>query len=1060
MAIDTTHEDDQRFFSPVVEEKLVGLLGRVGGVALFLLVSFLWLSLATWTIRDPSLTLATGGPVQNLAGAPGAILADLLLQMLGFASVVALFAPMIWSFELIKARQIVGFRHKGAFYPISVIMFAGALSALPASAGWPITYGYGGILGDFVFGLVSGVFGWINPSRAAEATGILLAALGVSALMRSLGLELRDLYRILFQPIRNVNWRSKADSWQNVLLTEAKRVRDTLSDRPSAEQHEEKPATSTQDAATLHHDPEGGADQARGRVQPTIVMPRQPAQAPPVKPATPARPNLSHAYAAQPQLRPVPHQPAAPQVAHRPAYRPPAAAPVGRVPVAPPRHAGPHPYHRPASGLPQHGAFAHHPAQQAAPRNHGPAHAVPTFANRPQNPSVAMPTRPATLPPNLAKAVQQVPPRPVVPPTAPHPVSNPFDGQERPSMPARSPSAVTAPPRTPVAAQPMPPSQPPRPQNTDGASIAEQFARHAEQMATAREVASPEPLDDDDAVQSRAIARRFAPQSVHQEEDETDPLPPVSVEAEPSTPVPAFMRGAKTQSARGRFVSPSTTLLARQEIQVGNSELSPEELQANAEQLQQILADFGVKGAIRNIHPGPVVTLYEFEPARGIKSSRVIGLADDIARSMSAVSARVAVVPGRNAIGIELPNAERTPVLLRALLESPAYRGSSATLPLTLGQSIGGDAVIADLARMPHLLVAGTTGSGKSVGVNAMVLSILFKHAPETCRLLMIDPKMLELSVYNDIPHLLSPVITDPQKAVVALNWAVREMEERYKRMSKLSVRNISVYNNRIRNARKRGEALSRTVHTGFDAQGQAIYEKQEMALEELPNIVIVVDEFADLMLVAGKEIEAAIQRLAQMARAAGIHLIMATQRPSVDVITGTIKANFPTRISFKVTSKVDSRTILNEQGAEQLLGQGDMLFAGGSGQTTRVHGPFVSDDEVEAIANYLKTQGVPDYVPAVTEEVNADASGAAPSAGQSNSDDLYDRAVALVVNDGKASTSYVQRRLSIGYNRAADLIERMEQAGVISPAGRGGKREILTSDAGRAATGAAEHAA
>ncbi len=489
---------------------------------------------------------------------------------------------------------------------------------------------------------------------------------------------------------------------------------------------------------------------------------------------------------------------------------------------------------------------------------------------------------------------------------------------------------------------------------------------------------------------------------------------------------------------------PSLNLLKRASAAKPGPELSQTVMRGNARLLEDVLNDFGVKGEVKDIKPGPVVTLYELEPARGTKSSRVIGLADDIARSMSVVSVRAAVVPGRNAIGLELPNMRRESVLLREMLESEAYKTSDAILPITLGKSIGGEPVVADLARMPHLLVAGTTGSGKSVGVNAFILSLLYRHSPNECRFLMIDPKMLELSVYNGIPHLLTPVVTDPHKAVIALNWAVAEMEERYKRMSTLSVRNIDVFNNRVRNAQKRGELLSRTVQTGFDKSGQAIFEKQKMDLEPMARIVIVVDEFADLMCVAGKEVEAAVQRLAQMARAAGIHLIMATQRPSVDVITGTIKANFPTRISFKVTSKIDSRTILNEQGAEQLLGQGDMLYSGGAGQIVRVHGAFVADDEVEAIADSLRQQGGPQYIEGILD--GPDPSEIPSGERESSNDDLYDRAVAIVLRDRKASTSYIQRRLQIGYNRAADLIERMEREGLISPANGVGKREILAS--------------
>ena len=482
--------------------------------------------------------------------------------------------------------------------------------------------------------------------------------------------------------------------------------------------------------------------------------------------------------------------------------------------------------------------------------------------------------------------------------------------------------------------------------------------------------------------------------------------------------------------------------------------MSSEALEENARQLESVLDDFGVKGDVGNVRPGPVVTLYELEPAPGIKSSRVVGLADDIARSMSAVSARVAVVPGRNAIGIELPNQKRETVYLRELINNKDFVESQMKLALALGKTIGGEPVIVDLARMPHLLVAGTTGSGKSVAINTMILSLLYRLKPEECRLIMVDPKMLELSVYDGIPHLLTPVVTDPRKAVVALKWAVREMEERYKKMSKLGVRNIDGFNARVSEAKAKGEQITRTVQTGFDRDtGEAIFENEVMDLEPLPFIVVIVDEMADLMMVAGKDIEGAIQRLAQMARAAGIHVILATQRPSVDVITGTIKANFPTRISFQVTSKIDSRTILGEQGAEQLLGQGDMLFMAGGGRISRVHGPFVSDGEVEKVVAHLKSQGRPNYLEDVTREDQADVedggavfdNGSFGSAGQ----DLYDQAVAIVLRDRKASTSYIQRRLQIGYNRAASIMERMEDEGVVGAPNHAGKREILMEAGG-----------
>jgi S-DNA-T family DNA segregation ATPase FtsK/SpoIIIE len=502
----------------------------------------------------------------------------------------------------------------------------------------------------------------------------------------------------------------------------------------------------------------------------------------------------------------------------------------------------------------------------------------------------------------------------------------------------------------------------------------------------------------------------------------------------------------------GEYELPPLGLLAEPVQHSDHRTLSDEALEENARMLEAVLVDFGVRGRIVAVRPGPVVTLYEFEPAAGVKSSRVISLADDVARSMSAVAARIAVIPGRNVIGIELPNQDRETVFLRELLAASEFEKARAPLVLALGKTIGGEPVMADLAKMPHLLIAGTTGSGKSVAINTMILSLLYRMPPDLCRLIMIDPKMLELSVYEGIPHLLSPVVTDPKKAVVALKWAVREMEERYRKMSKLGVRGVEAFNERVRKAKDKGEVLKRTVQTGFDREtGKPIYEDEVLELEPMPYIVIVVDEVADLMMTSGKEVEGAVQRLAQMARAAGLHLIAATQRPSVDVITGTIKANFPTRISFQVTSKIDSRTILGEQGAEQLLGQGDMLYMMAGGRIRRVHGPFVSDHEVEDVVRFLKTQGTPDYLDAVTEEPEGEASddpyGVFGGGNGEAGDDLYDRALAVVARDRKVSTSYIQRKLTIGYNRAAKLIERMEDEGVISRPNHKGAREVLLPD-------------
>ncbi|PCJ60702.1 MAG: cell division protein FtsK [Rhodospirillaceae bacterium] len=473
-------------------------------------------------------------------------------------------------------------------------------------------------------------------------------------------------------------------------------------------------------------------------------------------------------------------------------------------------------------------------------------------------------------------------------------------------------------------------------------------------------------------------------------------------------------------------------------------------LEQNARLLESVLDDFGVRGKITKVRPGPIVTLYELEPAPGTKTSRVIGLSDDIARSMSAVSVRIAVVPGQNVIGIELPNAEREMVYLRELLASSSFeRNSAQGLTLVLGKDIGGAPIMVDLARMPHLLIAGTTGSGKSVAINTMILSLLYRLSPEQCRLILIDPKMLELSTYSDIPHLLHPVVTEPAKAVVALKWVVREMENRYRNMSKLGVRNIDNYNVRVAEAKKKGEVLTRTIQTGFDPEtGKPVFEEQPIDLTPLPYIVVIVDEMADLMLIAGKDVEISIQRLSQMARAAGVHLIMATQRPSVDVVTGTIKANFPTRISFQVTSRIDSRTIIGDQGAEQLLGHGDMLLMTSGGRLTRIHGPFVSDKEVERVVAFLRQQRKPVYI----EEITTAEDSFSPDL-EGGGDDLYAQAVALIRRERKASTSFIQRHLQIGYNRAARIMDQLESDGLVSPANHVGKREVLIDNAGAVAS-------
>ena len=576
----------------------------------------------------------------------------------------------------------------------------------------------------------------------------------------------------------------------------------------------------------------------------------------------------------------------------------------------------------------------------------------------------------------------------------------------------------------------------------------------------------PQSLDDEDIDVARlderddgrrepTLGRARRPEP----EDPEEPAPKKKIVAARRKKPAAGKRAAEADQQRldlntGEYALPPLDVLDEPPEDYGQNNQDEEALSENARLLESVLEDFGVRGRIVKVRPGPVVTLYELEPAPGTKSSRVISLADDIARSMSAVSVRVAVVPGKNVIGIELPNATRELVTLRELVESKDFEKHTGGLTLVLGKDIGGAPTMVDLARMPHLLIAGTTGSGKSVAVNTMILSLLYRLTPEQCKFIMIDPKMLELSVYDGIPHLLSPVVTDPSKAVVALRWAVREMENRYRAMSNLGVRNINGYNQRITDAAKKGETLMRTVQTGFDPDsGEPIYEEQAYDMNPLPYIVVIVDEMADLMLVAGKEVEAAVQRLAQMARAAGIHVIMATQRPSVDVITGTIKANFPTRISFQVTSKIDSRTILGEGGAEQLLGQGDMLYMAGGGRISRVHGPFASDEAVERVVGFLRSQAEPEYIEEVTEGdhespfIPSGDEGSGSSGGGSGDDEMYDRAVAVVCRERKASTSFVQRHLQIGYNRAARIVERMEAEGVISRANHAGKREVLARD-------------
>ena len=784
--------DGISFLSGQLGTMLRRRLREVGGIALLSLAMMAALALATWSVQDPSLSHATDARVHNLLGVPGAIAADLMMQLLGLGSLALLLPVGVWGYRLLGHRRLSHERLRVLFWLLGTVLMAACASCLPRTVHWPLPSGLGGVIGDAVLRLPTPFLGAPLSASHRLAAAVVL---GIAAF-------------VTFAAAAGIIWRGAADEEEDEIE----------------------------------------ADDERAVISLGLL-----------------------------------------------------------------------------------------------------AHALLSFRAR----------------------------------------------------------------------------------------LARLLGRRARPQPTLR---------GDSAVQRRRIEPRFdKPAERYDDVEEADD----DVAAEPAPVAPRKPRAPRSpRRSNGGYTVPALDLLT-QPSRIGRATVSAEALQENATALEGVLGDFGVRGEIINARPGPVVTLYELEPAPGIKSSRVISLADDIARSMSALSARVAVVSGRNAIGIELPNPTREKVYLRELLASRDYAETAARLPLCLGKAIGGEAVLVDLSRMPHLLIAGTTGSGKSVAINTMILSLVYRLHPDQCRLIMVDPKMLELSVYDGIPHLLTPVVTDPKKAVVALKWAVREMEERYKKMSKLGVRNIDGYNARVAEAGTKGEKLTRTVHTGYDREsGEAIYEKEELDLEPLPYIVVIVDEMADLMLIAGKDIEGAVQRLAQMARAAGLHVILATQRPSVDVITGTIKANFPTRISFQVTSKIDSRTILGEQGAEQLLGQGDMLYMAGGGRISRVHGPFVSDEEVEKVVRHLKAQGVPQYLEAVTADETEDEGDAAvfdgTAMGAAEGGDLYQQAVQVVMRDRKATTSYIQRRLQIGYNRAASLIERMEQEGIVGQPNHAGKREIL----------------
>ncbi|MBW0002724.1 MAG: DNA translocase FtsK [Hyphomicrobiales bacterium] len=908
----------------VVCEFLTRRALEAAGAALVVSSGATAVALATWSVADPSINHAVNGTVHNLAGYPGAVVSDIMMQMIGLASSAALMAPLLWGLRLLWRRKLAPLWPRMGMWIIGTLAASGFASACPTSARWPLPTGLGGVAGDAILGLFASFSIAHGFGRLVVAAG--LAVVAILALTASISSSadaspvMSDDDEPLPMPLRGPAG-TRLDDYEDAdaepglaLLSAGALAHAFLSAKGALARRLRSRDWKTAERGLVQQEPRFGAAMPHGfgltqaRAQSRIQIHN-------VQPTMPATP--MHEVAS---TRPSPlNSPGAKLAAEMLARK------AGLV-----THA-----RRLARAVAGTGAAASHPEGLAR--------------IEPELPPMAEAVQLASLPPELEAIEDNV-------------------AESLEALPRKRVANPAAPPKA-------------------GHRLAKE--------------AQPKLFD--------SLSYQ---------------LPPLMLLSEPR----------------------------RQQGPV----MSEDALEQNARLLEGVLEDFGVRGEIVNVRPGPVVTLYELEPAPGTKSSRVISLADDVARSMSAVSARVAVVSGRNAIGIELPNQRRETVYLRELLASSDFESSKYRLPLCLGKTIGGEPVIAELARMPHLLIAGTTGSGKSVAINTMILSLLYRLKPEECRLIMVDPKMLELSVYDGIPHLLTPVVTDPKKAVVALKWAVREMEERYKRMSKLGVRNIDGYNARIQEARQKGEVINRTVQTGFDHEtGEAVYEQEVMDLEALPFIVVIVDEMADLMMVAGKEIEGAVQRLAQMARAAGIHVILATQRPSVDVITGTIKANFPTRISFQVTSKIDSRTILGEQGAEQLLGQGDMLFMAGGGRISRVHGPFVSDAEVEKVVAHLKSQGRPEYLADVLaedddgEEDDADGAVFDQGAFGAPSGDIYDQAVAVVLRDKKASTSYIQRRLQIGYNRAASLMERMEKEGIVGSANHAGKREILVETAG-----------
>jgi S-DNA-T family DNA segregation ATPase FtsK/SpoIIIE len=1032
---------------PLFDQDTQAVLERRGkelvGTVLVLIGVLAAMMLFSYAPEDPSWMAASDQPVQNWLGRIGAGIASPLFVIVGHGAWLLPAALLVWGVRLITHRGEDRVLSRMIFFPIAVAIAAVYAALLVPGAQWGQAFGLGGHFGDMIAGSLLGIV----PVSGAFGLKVLSLVLAVAMLAMAafvLGFtkpELRAIVRFMwlgtvavYVGVMNLLGKGASASVQGARLA-AERARERKAQ--AAERAAEQAAWEEQQAlATGHWAPE--VEPVRPSLLSRIRRPVEPEY---------------EAYDPTPELfESESHWESLPQEAPsdvRIRARITQAVQNRKAAVVTPDYAPDY-------------------AVESAPRL---AHDMPEAMIEPE------PQAPASVLAAVAKRLARAPRQPQI--SAAHSAmrAEPVLRAEPPLhaapryMPGHAPSVTVT--REVPAEQGYDWTHPDWTPPEDDGDVMDLRTDHfysgdegAFDVATGETQWVEEPVNDsydayqayEDEVPELPAAARGLDRKVIKQPEAKRVVQPVSKPAAPSRRAieEAQPKLAFESKPSAPYEMPPLSLLTNP-VSIQRHQLSDEALEENARMLESVLDDYGVKGEIVSVRPGPVVTMYELEPAPGLKASRVIGLADDIARSMSALSARVSTVPGRSVIGIELPNEHREKVVLREILSARDFEDKNTKLPLALGKTIGGEPIVTNLAKMPHLLIAGTTGSGKSVAINTMILSLLYRLSPEECRLIMIDPKMLELSVYDGIPHLLSPVVTDPKKAVVALKWVVSEMEDRYRKMSKMGVRNIEGYNGRVKESLEKGEMFKRTVQTGFDEEtGEPIFETDEFQPATLPYIVVIVDEMADLMMVAGKEIEACIQRLAQMARASGIHLIMATQRPSVDVITGTIKANFPTRISFQVTSKIDSRTILGEMGAEQLLGMGDMLYMAGGAKITRCHGPFCSDEEVEEIVNHLKAYGPPSYIGGVVEGPdeekadNIDAVLGLNTGGNTDGEDaLYDQAVAIVIRDRKCSTSYIQRKLAIGYNKAARLVEQMEDENIVSSANHVGKREILVPEQG-----------